>query len=351
MSLRKAEWLKTRADAELAFAEKALTGARANQAKVEDFKQKAAAKAQELGTQLDAAKADAKPKADAAGASPDPAAAREAATLAASLHKLEFLKTRADAELASADKVLAAANTNLTRAEDQKQKAAAKAAEFKTQLDTAKAEAKSKLDAIAAAQSATKAAEAKRTETAKAARDAKLALEPVSLFISRKTQRIYVRHGAEPGYDLPVTIRNPDKPLGTHIFTAVARTDGGLRWTAVTIDGGDEAKAALDRVTIPQEVLDRVGPTASARSSIVISDEPLNRETNYRTEFVVVLNNQPQGGLAVRKPANDLGRGGWAGGDFFGGFFGGFGNDSRYAATRRGGGRDYYQQNYYQRQW
>jgi hypothetical protein len=86
------------------------------------------------------------------------------------------------------------------------------------------------------------------------------------------------------------------------------------------------------------------------RSSIVISDEPLNRETNYRTEFVVVLNNQPQGGLAVRKPANDLGRGGWGGGDFFSGFFGGFGGDSRYAARGRGG-RDYYQNNYYQRQW
>jgi lipoprotein-anchoring transpeptidase ErfK/SrfK len=349
-SIRKAEFLKSRADAEFAFADKVIAGARANQAKAEEQKQKIAAKAQELATQLDTAKADVKSKAGTAGAPPDPMAARETAALTASLRKLEMLKARADAEVAGADRVLAAANANLARAEDQKQKAAAKAAEFKSQLDTAKAESKAKLDAAAAAQSGTKAAEARRTETAKAARDAKLALEPVSLFISRKTQRIYVRHGIEPGYDLPVTIRNPDKPLGTHIFTAMARTDGGLRWTAVTIDNGDEAKAALDRITIPQEVLDRVAPTAMPRSSIVISDEPLNRETNYRTEFVVVLNNQPQGGLAVRKPANDLGRGGWGGGDFFSGFFGGFGGDSRYAARGRGG-RDYYQNNYYQRQW
>jgi hypothetical protein len=48
-------------------------------------------------------------------------------------------------------------------------------------------------------------------------------------------------------------------------------------------------------------VLDRIAPTALPRSSIIISDEPLNRETNYRTEFVVVLNNQPQGGLAMRR--------------------------------------------------
>jgi hypothetical protein len=38
------------------------------------------------------------------------------------------------------------------------------------------------------------------------------------------------------------------------------------------------------------------------RSSIIISDEPLSSETNYRTEFVAVLNNQPQGGFVTRKP-------------------------------------------------
>jgi hypothetical protein len=36
-------------------------------------------------------------------------------------------------------------------------------------------------------------------------------------------------------------------------------------------------------------------------SSIIISDEPLSSETNYRTEFVVVLNNQPQAGR-LRQP-------------------------------------------------
>jgi hypothetical protein len=44
-------------------------------------------------------------------------------------------------------------------------------------------------------------------------------------------------------------------------------------------------------------VLDRIAPTASPRSALIISDEPLHKETNYRTEFVVALNNQPQGGI------------------------------------------------------
>ena len=345
-SLRKLEWLKTRTDAELAFAEKVLAAAQANQARAEDLKQKAAAKAADLGTQLDAAKADGKAKLDAAPAVNAAAAARAAPRLMTPVQKLEWLKTRADAELAVADRVLAAAKTNQAKAEDMKQKAAAKAADMGTQLDTAKADAKAKLDAAAAAQNATKTAEAKRADAAKAAQEAKRALEPVSLFISRSTQRLYVRRGFEVGFEVPVTIRNSDKPIGTHVFTAVARTDGGLRWTAVTIDGGDDAKAALDRIKIPQDLLDRIGPTALPRSSLVISDEPLNRETNYRTEFVVVLNNQPQGGLAMRKRQDDFrvaGRGGWD--DFFGSLRWG-NSDSQYTTARQRGG-----QNYYQRQW
>ena len=41
---------------------------------------------------------------------------------------------------------------------------------------------------------------------------------------------------------------------------------------------------------------------ALPRSSIIVSDEPPSRETNYRTEFVSVLSNQPQGGFITRKP-------------------------------------------------
>jgi hypothetical protein len=228
---------------------------------------------------------------------------RETASPAASLRKLEGLKSRADAELAYAEKALAAAKTDqaMARAEDLEAKAAAKASELETQLNAVKADAKAKLDAAAAAQDASKAAEARRADTAKTAHEAKLALEPVSVFVSRATQRLYVRRGFGAYLDVPVTVRNPDQRIGTHVFTAVARTDAGLRWTAVTIDSGDDAKSALDRITIPRDVLDRIAPTAFPRSSITISDEPLNRETNYRTEFVVVLNNQPQGGLAMRR--------------------------------------------------
>jgi hypothetical protein len=223
--------------------------------------------------------------------------------------KLEQANTRAKAELKAAEKRVATAKTDQAKAkaEDQQQKAAARAEELGKQL-----------------------------AAATAARDARLSLVPVSVFISRATQKLYVRRNTQEKLpdagelfdtiELPVTIRNPGQPIGTHVITAVASTDGALRWTAVTVDGAGDAKDALDRITIPQEVIDRFGPTALPRSSIIISDEPLHRETNYRTEFVVALNNQPQGGLITRPrtPPEDriagYERGG--GGGFFGGLFG-----------------------------
>jgi hypothetical protein len=245
--------------------------------------------------------------------------ARETASLTATLRKLESLKTRADAELAFADKALAAARTQqaTVRAEDMKQKAAARAAEAGTQLDAARADAKSKLAAAAATKEATKAAAIRKVDAAKAANEANLALEPASIFISRATQKLYVRRNTHKPWpdggevfdatlEIPVTIRDPEKPIGTHVFTAVARSDAGLRWTVVTIDNGDDPKDALDRITIPQEVLDRIAPTALPRSSIIVSDEPLSGETNYRTEFIAVLNNQPQGGFVTRLPTDDV---------------------------------------------
>ncbi len=247
-------------------------------------------------------------------------AKRETASLTASLRKLKSLKTRADAELASADKALAAAKTDQAkaRAEERRQKAAAKAAEAATQLDSRHGRCTSRNATPTRPQrTPLKAAETKKAATAKAATDAKLALEPVSIYISRATQKLYVRRNThkrwpdggevfDSSIEVPVTIRDPDKPIGTHVFTAMARKGAGLRWTVVTIDNGDDAKNALDRITIPQEVLDRVAPTASPRSSIIVSDEPLSSETNYRTEFVAVLSNQPQGGFITRQPSTNV---------------------------------------------
>ncbi|WP_315719030.1 MULTISPECIES: L,D-transpeptidase [unclassified Bradyrhizobium] len=248
------------------------------------------------------------------------AADRDAKSLKASLRKLEQAKARSEAELKFADKKLAAAKTDQAKAqaEDAQQKAATKAADAAAQFEAAKSDSVAKLAVAATTKDAAKAAAAKKTETGKAAEEAKLATEPVSVYISRSTQMLYVRRNThkpardgggevfDTSLESPVTIRDPDRPIGTHIFTAVAQNGAGLRWTAVTIDDGDDAKDALDRITIPKDVLARIAPTAVARSSIIVSDEPLSSETNYRTEFVAVLSNQPQGGFVTRRPTANV---------------------------------------------
>jgi hypothetical protein len=301
-ALRKADRQKSSADADLASAEKAVVSAKSNIAKAEDQKSKAAAKATDAAAKLDPVKADVDPKIDAAKAAADAA------------KKSERQKASADEDLASAEKAIVSANAAEAKAEERRAKSAAAAADAATKFDAAKADANAKSDAAAKAADAAKGAAARKVETAKAADDAKLALDPVSIYISRATQKLYVRRNTHKAYadggevfdatiEAPVTIRDPDKPIGTHIFTAMAPNGAGLRWSAVTIDGGDDAKDALDRITIPKDVLDRIAPTALPRSSIVVSDEPLSKETNLRTEFVAVLSNQPQGGFITRKPS------------------------------------------------
>ena len=59
----------------------------------------------------------------------------------------------------------------------------------------------------------------------------------VSVFVSRKEGKLFVRHGFEPLFNAPVTIESPDLPLGTHVFTALELKDDGaaMRWNVVSL--------------------------------------------------------------------------------------------------------------------
>jgi hypothetical protein len=241
----------------------------------------------------------------------------------------ENLKLRAEAQLTVAEQAVASAAKE--QAEDAKSKAAARAAEFEAQWAAAKAELQPKFDAVASAREAAVMAENARVVAAEAVRKAALDLEPVSVFISRKTQRLYVRQAFQPILESPVTIRDAHRPIGTHVFTAIERTgsDVDIRWSVVSLNGGnadagtDEphgptrgrrgqsveqiatdpggATAALDRIAIPQDALDRIAGIASPRSSLIISDEALSSETGKDTEFVVLMSGEPQGGIKFRR--------------------------------------------------
>jgi hypothetical protein len=138
----------------------------------------------------------------------------------------------------------------------------------------------------------------------------------VAVFVSRKEMKIFVRQGFVPLFDMPVVIDEPDRPLGTHVLTAMEVTDNGMRWNLMTIptdasapvDQRDysrkrsgepsrpamqlkpssTAAEALNRIAMPKEAVDRISELLIPGSSLVIADEGLGRETGRYTEFIVL---------------------------------------------------------------
>jgi hypothetical protein len=247
------------------------------------------------------------------------AASRDAAWAGVPARMTEVLKRRAEAELAAAEASFGSATSAEAKAqaEDAKAKAVARIAELQNEWDAGQAMLQGRLDAAALAREVAVATETARVAAAQAAREAARDLEPVSVFISRKTQRLYVRRGFQPILETPVTVQDADRPIGTHVFTAMepASGDTDMRWSVVSLVGGRPsgveaasaeaggAKAALDRIVIPQNALDRIAGLASPRSSLIISDEALSAETGKETEFVIVLSGEPQGGIKTRRRA------------------------------------------------
>jgi hypothetical protein len=254
-------------------------------------------------------------------------ASREVGRAMMPVRVAENLKLRAETQLVAAERAVASAGSIAAKeqAEETKAKAAARVAELEAQFAAAKAELQPKLDALAPARKAAVEAEAARVAAAEAARKVKHDLAPVSVFISRKNQRLYVRQAFQPILESPVTIQDADRPIGTYVFTAMERTGSNdMRWSVVSLEGGHGevgprglrgpdtelvssdtggAKAALDRITIPQEALNRI--EASPGSSLIISDEALSSETGKGTEFVVIMSDEPQGGIKMRRRSQE----------------------------------------------
>jgi hypothetical protein len=142
---------------------------------------------------------------------------------------------------------------------------------------------------------------------------------PISIFVSRKLSKLFVRRGFRPLFDAPVNIQNPEEPLGTHVLTATEFENEGatVRWTVVSVPeesprtsrdsatargasakrvvetttpppSPEKANSALDRIEIPQDAADRISELLTPASSLVISDQGLGHETGRGTDFIVL---------------------------------------------------------------
>ncbi len=113
----------------------------------------------------------------------------------------------------------------------------------------------------------------------------------VSIFISGKERKLFIRQGFEPVYESPVEIP-AGAALGAHLFTAmeVNQKDGIVRWSRVSLTaGGAGAAEALEKIQIPEEARLEVGRRLSAGASLLISDQGLGRETGKTaTDFILL---------------------------------------------------------------
>ena len=145
---------------------------------------------------------------------------------------------------------------------------------------------------------------------------------PISVFISRKLGKLFVRKGFAEVFEAPVTFAQPDEPIGTHVFTALeARNDGTMRWNVASLPidhlvkkgkyqmtitaRGEKLRkelsaplhevmppgdpnAALERITIPQEALTRITELMTPGASLIVSDLGYSYETGRGTDFIVL---------------------------------------------------------------
>lgn len=133
-----------------------------------------------------------------------------------------------------------------------------------------------------------------RIGQATAEREAALRATAVSVFVSRATARVYVRHGFLPLFDAAVEIRDADRPLGTHVYTAVQTAGDGthMRWTAVSFApkaGASDASGALDRIVLPAEITERISGLLNPGASLIVSDQGPSRQMRpWGTDFIIL---------------------------------------------------------------
>lgn len=248
------------------------------------------------------------------------------------LKRAEGVLARAEAELKAAEKVIekGGSKSRIDRAEKAKAEAPARIDAARKQFEKAEAEAKAKRDAASEAEEASASAATAHARALEAVEQAKNDMSPVSVFVSRTTQRIYVRKAFHPLWEAPVLIRDADKPIGTFVFTANEPAEGtqDLRWSVLSlykdptdiepadakaksskrvaavdmpVTDATAAQAALDRLSVPPEMERHISKIVLPGSSLIISDEPPHLETGKDTDFVVIMSGEPQGGIAIRK--------------------------------------------------
>jgi len=247
--------------------------------------------------------------------------AEDARQAARQLSVAEESVRRAKAEIEDANRSIARAQGDeaIKKATDRKSAAEAKLAEAEGKVrETSETKAAKDKDAVSA-QNAVREADEQASAASASAKDATIRAEPISIFISRKNKHLYVRQATQHLFDMPITIRDPERPLGTHLFIATHAGDDGasLHWVGLTppaavevkhrrhssrrgrmIEAEDEtpslkpfpetASAALDRIELPPEAVQRIAERVWVGATLIIADVGMSGEGRYPMDFMIL---------------------------------------------------------------
>ena len=96
--------------------------------------------------------------------------------------------------------------------------------------------------------------------------------------------------------EAPVTIRDPSRPLGSHVFMLVDAHDGhqGLAWQAISHNTnvgvvlGQPEASVIQRISAPAEARARVHEAMHPGMTLVTTDLPAHPDTRSARDFVVM---------------------------------------------------------------
>ena len=102
---------------------------------------------------------------------------------------------------------------------------------------------------------------------------------------------LYVRQDYDDVFDLPVSFRNPEEPLGTHVYIALnfAPGDTNIRWVTLDVTDGAGPAVPLDRLEIPEDVRQKISERLTPGSTFIVADTSINSAGLPRGGDFVVL--------------------------------------------------------------
>ena len=141
-------------------------------------------------------------------------------------------------------------------------------------------------------------AEAKTARSSKSSANAD-ASKVMSVLVSAADRKAYLIVDGEVAFETPISVFDPDKPIGTHLFSLIGPSADGhsLKWSAFGLGGHPQDGVIVDMwsssVLARIEYLDgpgvrRVARTLHPGTTMVITDLAASPETRTAPDFTVI---------------------------------------------------------------